>query len=456
MKKTAVLNLGSETLKFSISGLRGVYPTDIHPGNIPSLVEAFSRAIGKGPLAVARDSRPTGPAIEQLVLGTLAALGRDVHHLGLVPTPTIKAYVNRHSLAGGIMISASHNPVNYNAFKFIQKKGAFFDAAYNKKFLQNLETNENWGTYKKQGKILKAQKVAIDEHVQEVLNAISLPLLKKIRIGLDCVGGAGSLAAVDFLESTGASVFSIFSKETPFFPRPPEPVPKALKKLGELVIEKKCHIGFALDPDADRLAIVGPDGRAIGEELTVPLALLSALGSRKGDVVVNLSSSHLNRWAAEKFSRKLFRSKVGEANVVSMMQQKKAAFAGEGNGGVIDPEISSVGRDSLAGMGWVMKLLSKESNLYEHTKEFPQLVIIKKTLKANTSLLPKIFSQLKEQFSDFIFDESDGLHLSRANGFPWVHLRSSNTEPIIRIIAEAESKREVNHLVSKIERFFEL
>ena len=445
------LNLNSPTLKFSISGLRGLYPQDIHPGNLPEIIAAFDAALPAGPVAVALDSRPTGPAIEAITLGHLAALGREVHSLGLIPTPTIKAYIRAKKLAGGLMISASHNPVTYNAYKFIGKGGLFFSEAENQRWRAALGQKVTYRPHNRQGKILRIPFEAVaDFHIAQALQAAGATKGRRLKVAIDPVGGCARQIARRLLEKMGHTVVGIFEEGYPDFPRPPEPVPTALKKLGALVVKEKCDLGFAFDPDADRLALVGPDGKPLGEELTLPLALMGALPARKGPVVVNLSSSHLNRLVAEKYGRKFYRSKVGEANVVSLMQKTKAAFGGEGNGGVIDPQVASLGRDSLAGMAHILQLLQREKkSLPEIISPLPAFVMHKEAIHLqHPDDLKQLFQTARQAYRDFMVNEEDGLHFSHPSGLPWVHIRSSNTEPIVRIIAEAASQPELKKLLA--------
>lgn len=447
-----ILNLKSPSLKFSISGLRGIYPIDINPGNLPILANALNHSLPKGPLALARDNRPTGKAIEQIVAGTLNACGRDVHQLGLIPTPTIKAYINRNELPGGIMISASHNPVEYTAFKLIGKQGFFFNQSQNQKFHNMLSLEQNWGSFNKQGKTLQNAELAISNHIEEAIAKLELRPVKNLRIAIDCVGAAATVIAERFLRRLSVQVFSVHNTETDFFPRPPEPVPSSLKKLSQLVVANQCHLGFAFDPDADRLALVNAQGKPVGEELTLPLCAMAAFKVRQGDIVVNLSTSFLNQRAADLFGRKLHRAKVGEANVVDLMIRKKAAFGGEGNGGVIDPQLFSFGRDSIAGMGWILKLLNEKPDLDSHIQKLGTTSMIKTSLKAVGQNLPQIFNKVKKEFPEFKVNEKDGLHLSQKAGLPWIHLRGSNTEPIIRLIVESYRDSTSRSIIKTIEK----
>ncbi|MDH4198946.1 MAG: phosphoglucosamine mutase [Spirochaetia bacterium] len=442
------VNLNSTTLKLSVSGMRGLFPDDINAANIPLIMHAFNQSVKPGTIAVARDNRPTGEAVEKIVTGVLQSLGRNVHSLGIVPTPTIKAYVQHHKLSGGIMISASHNPVQYTAFKFMKQEGFFFTAKENDILMENLKKNPEsgqWGIYKKQGNLIDAHDASVALHINYVLDRI-FPGNKipsgNLKVAIDTLGACATEAAPALLSRMGIKFYSLFPEIQYSFPRPPEPVPSSLGKLSKFVVENKCDIGFAFDPDADRLAIIAPDGKAIGEELTLPIAMKEALFRKKGSVVVNLSSSLYNEYTASLYSCKVFRSKVGEANVVDLMKRKKAVFGGEGNGGVIDPVIPSFGRDSISAMGWILSLMLRTKlSLPAILEDFPEYFMRKEAITGNSKDIIKIANQIQNKYPKWKIDKSDGYHFISPHQEGWIHVRSSNTEPIIRILAEANSKR---------------
>jgi phosphomannomutase len=445
------VNTSSPTLKFSISGLRGVYPDDISPDQWIQYVRAFAAVLPAGPVAIARDARATGPGLLKVATGVLTLLGRDVHDLGLVPTPTIKAYVNARRLAGGLMVSASHNPAAYNALKFIKKNGMFFDAEDNEKFVSALDATAFWGDYKKQGRIVDAHDAAIDLHIASIMKVVKKPK-RRLKAVIDPVGSCGGEIAVKLLARLGVKCEAIHLAETSSFPRPPEPTAPALKKLAAAVKKYRADVGFAFDPDADRLSIVDEKGRAIGEEYTLPLAILAGVKS-KTTVVVNLSTSMLCENAAAMRGSRIARSAVGEANVVAKMQQLKAPFGGEGNGGVIDARIPSFGRDALAGVAHIVALIAAgRAPLSAHVATIAPTVMVKRTAHNVTAAqMSAAVDRARSLFEKPVLDTTDGFHLS--GNMPggqkaWVHLRSSNTEPLVRIIAEAASKAEVEILLA--------
>lgn len=445
------MNTASPTLKFSISGLRGVYPDDISPDQWIQYVRAFAAVLPPGPVAIARDARATGPGLLRIATGVLTLVGRDVYDLGLVPTPTIKAYVNAKKLAGALMVSASHNPAAYNALKFIKKGGMFFDAEDNRRFVSALDGVPTWGDYRKQGSITDAHDAAIDLHIASIMKVVKKPK-RRLKAVIDPVGSCGGEIAVKLLARLGVKCETIHLAETSSFPRPPEPTAPALKKLAAAVKMHRADVGFAFDPDADRLSIVDEKGRAIGEEYTLPLAILSA-AKLKSTVVVNLSTSMLSENAAAMRGCRFVRSAVGEANVVAKMQRLKAAFGGEGNGGVIDARIPSYGRDALAGVAHVVALIaSGREPLSTHVASIVPTVMVKRTAHNVTAeQMSAAVGRARGLFADAVLDTTDGFHLSgkiQSGQKAWVHLRSSNTEPLVRIIAEAGSKAEVETLLA--------
>lgn len=449
------MKFASDSLKFSISGLRGVYPSDISPEKWVEYVRAFAASLPAGPVAIARDARATGPGLSRIAAGTLTLLGRDVFDLGLVPTPTIKAFVNARKLAGGLMVSASHNPAEYNALKFIKKDGMFFDSDDNNRFSAALESGATWGTPLVQGTVTDAHAAAIQLHVQSILKIVARPG-RKLKVVIDPVGSCGAEVAAELLKKYGVKFSAIHFDETPKFPRPPEPTAGALKKLSAAVKKHKADIGFAFDPDADRLSLVDEKGRAIGEEYTLPLAILAA-AKPNGTIVANLSTSMLAESAARLKKCKFIRSAVGEANVVAEMLRQKSVLGGEGNGGVIDARVPSFGRDALAGMAHIIQLVaSGKKPLSSWVAALPEFCMVKEVRKGvSGDALTAAANRAKEFILDAKLDTRDGIHLSGKSPHDgkspiWLHLRASNTEPVVRIIAEAADKAQVRALLERI------
>ncbi len=458
----AALTERGKDLLISVSGIRGTIPAGLDPVNTAAFAQALASVSGRR-VVIGEDARPTGPALKQILTGTLLACGKEVIDVGLAPTPTVKAAVALHADAG-VMISASHNPLQWNGFKLMQKGGFFFDAAMNAKWLAALEANAKTGAgpavpYKKLGTL--SQRDAIDDHIKAVLK--QLPLLEKIRakkyrVVVDGVAGAGREALPRLLEALGCRVVRLYCDPAPDFPRPPEPTPKALKEFGKLVQSKKAAVGFALDPDADRLVCGGPRTGAINEEYSLPLAFYGLMAGNKQEkvrkrasVVLNLSTATLLDSVAAQFGVPVYRSAVGEANVVAEMRKRKSIFGGAGNGGVIHPDVPSFGRDTLIGAALILQAMAERDlkSVEELLGEIPPLYMQKTKFDFEREHLQAIFGRFRDGFESGVrVDERDGLHLSFPDG-DWLHVRASNTEPILRVIAQAGSPRALKERIAR-------
>lgn len=462
-------------LMISVSGIRGTIPDGLDPLNIVLFTMAFSSITGKK-IILGNDARATGPFMKQIIAGTLMAAGKEVIDIGLAPTPTVKAAVRSWKADAGIMISASHNPPQWNAFKFIHKGGFFFDAKKFEELNEALKTNKYRALdYKKTGTLTTAN--GVQNHILSILEFI--PNVKDIRkmkfpVVVDAVAGAGREALPELLRALGCKVTELYCEADPSggFPRPPEPTPDALKKFGSLMKEQKAAIGFALDPDADRLVIGSPSVGSVNEEYTLPLALMGILPVKilsditgkklkktaetgeklKGTIVLNLSTSRLVDYVAEKAGLNVLRAPVGEANVVSAMRENRAIYGGEGNGGVIHPGIPSFGRDSLTGAALILSAMATvgAKDIDELLKHIPALQMKKTRKKIAGQPLDKIFKTIRDIFPHASIDERDGLHMTLEDN-SWVHVRASNTEPVIRIIAEAPDKKKLKQILGEIE-----
>ncbi len=435
----------SRTFKCSVSGVRGIFGVDIHPSNITVFIRAFHHVIPSGSIAVARDSRCTGPAIGNIVIGVLMALGREVCDAGIIPTPTLKAFVNAKNLAGGIMISASHNPINFTAFKFIKEQGHFFSEDDNQRWVDHVNrTDLGWGNYEQQGNVLDVHEEAKKIHIQDIIQkryAVS-PIQLTGKVAIDAMGGAGTYIIPELLDSLDISYISMYNEFYDKFPRMPEPIPSNLSEFCKFVQDNQCVIGLAYDPDADRMSVVSNEGKAIGEEWTLSLSLYQILKYREGDVVANLSSSWINRWIAEKYDKKLHQTKVGEAHVLDTMQQKGAVFGGEGNGGVIDPSSLSLGRDSLLATVCILSCLQEANmDLEALMEQFPKTYFDKRSFSREEISIENLKLNFNKLYPDCVIDERDGLYMATTSGLPWLHVRHSNTEPVVRYFAEAKNDR---------------
>lgn len=441
-------------LIFSISGLRGI----VGDGLTPELVVKYASAFGyssKGKIVIGRDTRNTGEMIKNLVISSLVATGCEVIDLGICPTPTVELAVLDLKAKGGIVITASHNPIEWNALKFINSEGMFI-TEQEKNRIEKLVQNQKikFASWDKIGKVNK-DSFQIEKHISKILN-LSLVQKETIRekrfkVVIDCVNGAGSFASPILLEKLGCEVIKINCENTGTFPHPPEPVPANLTQLCDAVRQYQADIGFANDPDADRLAIVSEKGDAIGEEYTLVLATKYVLSKKKGPVVVNLSTTKMIDDVAKLYSAPVHRTKVGEANVGLKLKQVKGVIGGEGNGGVILPELH-YGRDALVGLALILSYLAESRlTVSQAIEQIPKYYMLKKSFPINKDF-EKLLHKFKAKYRKSSMNTRDGLRIDLPDG--WLHIRKSNTEPIARVIAEAQDKKQVDDLVNSALKFF--
>jgi len=441
-------------LIFSISGLRGI----VGDGLTPELVVKHATAFGhsfKGKIVVGRDTRPTGEMIRNLVTSSLVSVGCEVIDLGICPTPTVELAVLDLKARGGIAITASHNPIEWNALKFINSEGMFITETEKSK-IERVAQNESikYSTWDRIGNI-SVDTVQIEKHINKTLslNLVNLDKIKerRFRVVIDCVNGAGSFASPILLEKLGCEVIKINCQNTGTFPHPPEPVPANLTQLCEAVRQGQADIGFANDPDADRLAIVSEKGEAIGEEYTLALATKYVLSKKRGTVVVNLSTTKMIDDVAKMYNSPVQRTKVGEANVGMKLKGVNGVIGGEGNGGVILPELH-FGRDALVGKALILSYLAESGlTVSQAVQQIPKYHMLKKTIPVNQNF-EKLLQKFKANNRRNSMNTLDGLRIDFPEG--WLHIRKSNTEPIARVIVESKDKKQAEELVNASLKFF--
>ncbi|MCC5814717.1 MAG: phosphoglucosamine mutase [Leptospira sp.] len=441
-------------LMISVSGVRGLLHNGFDPETILRFSRAYASVIEGDRVVVGRDSRPSGVFIESLLNAALLATGKNVLSLGIVPTPTVKAVVNALELNSGVIVTASHNPLEWNAFKFVGKHGFFFSQKEIDALMDAVNRNSFSPVIYDREVSVKPSYDLTKLHIESVLSRVDVIAIrgKKFKVALDAVNGAGSILVPEFLELLGCEVYKLHCKPDGIFPRPPEPTESALVATGEFVRDQNVDIGFALDPDADRLVVLTPKKGALSEEYTLPLSLMSILKNHIGKpkVVVNESTSFINDRVVKAYGGTTIRSKVGEANVVESMIANKAVFGGEGNGGVIDPKINSYGRDSLAGIAHILNLMAMEDKSIDDLHDqLPGLFMTKTKFSRQGKSIDGIYESIKGLFPDGKVSLIDGLRIEWESG--WIHARPSNTEPIIRIIAEATSQVELEEIIKKVE-----
>jgi phosphomannomutase len=438
------------TLKISISGVRGVIGDSLSPGMLARFAQAFGTYIGSGTVVIGRDPRTSGEMVKQSVIAGLLSSGCRVTDVGMCPVPTVQLMVRRNQAQGGIAITASHNPAEWNALKFIGSDGLFLNAGQAREMLDIYHQGEYTKVSGAEMRRVEETTGSTDLHVQAILDALG-PLPKrdrKLRVVLDSCNGAGSLVGPKLLTALGAEVIPINVTPNGLFPRPAEPVPENLGALCAEVKTNQGDIGFAQDMDADRLAIVSEQGVPIGEDYTLVLATRYVLTKERGPVVANLSTTTALRDVARQFGSSIFLTKIGEVNVTEVMEREHAVIGGEGNGGVIYPRINFA-RDSLVGMALVLHLMAQTGKtVTELLNEIPRYWMIKEKLTCPSNKIPEITRMIRREYSDYPTDIRDGVKVELPTG--WLLVRGSNTEPIIRVVAEASSEDEARAIVRSV------
>lgn len=445
-----------EGLMVSVSGVRGRVGEALTPEIVAKFAAGFGAWAkkraggGRAKIVVGRDSRVSGPMFQPVVISALQSVGCDVILVDMAPTPTIQLAVEHHHAAGGLAITASHNPIEWNALKFIGPSGLFLDGSEAGEMRAVVEGEIPRAKWDELGAI-EIDSGAVDRHIDL---ALSLPFVdvegiraKQFKVALDCVRGAGGAFMPKLLERLGCQVSAINLETDGRFPHPPEPVAENLGDLEKLVRDSGAEIGFAVDPDVDRLALVSNEGKAIGEDYTLALAAKVVLRHREGGIVTNLSTSRIVDDIAKEQNRRVIRAPVGEVNVATRMRSEGAPVGGEGNGGVILTEVH-LGRDAPIGAVLILQLLLEEKkSLSEIVASYPRYSIVKDKLDRPSAPLDTVYASLKQAFTDAEVDTQDGLRLTWSDR--WVHVRPSGTEPIVRVIAEAPSVAEAQQLITK-------
>jgi phosphomannomutase len=425
----------------SISGLRGVVGDGLDPEYVVRFAAALGTMAGGGTVVLCRDGRSTGLMLKHAAIAGLTAVGCRVLDADIATTPTCGVLVTEHGAAAGLQITASHNPVEWNGLKPFSPAGSVFDAERGARFVALLESGAF--AYQAWDRIGTVESLAepAAPHIARVMKLVDSAAIRarRFQVVLDCNHGSGAVATPRFLEGLGCEVTVLGGTPDGRFEHVPEPLAQNLTGLCERVREIGADVGFAQDPDADRLAIVDNTGRYIGEELTLALGADHVLATRKGPIVVNGSTSRVTADIAAKHGCAFHRSYVGEAHVTAMMKQVGAVLGGEGNGGVIEPAVGYV-RDSFVSMAYVLDgLAQRTGTLADWAASLPQYTIVKDKLICPREQVDAACAALRGVFSDATASAGDGLRLDWEDR--WVQVRASNTEPIIRIIAEAPGEQ---------------
>ena len=446
----------------SISGIRGTIGGKVDENLTPIDAVKFAAAYGswlKGQsgkehvkVVIGRDARISGEMIQNLVQYTLIGLGIDVVNIGLSTTPTVEVAVPMEKADGGIILTASHNPKEWNALKLLNNKGEFVSDQDGKAILKIAQENDfSFATVDHLGKLTHDDQY-IDLHIEKVL---ALPLVapeaiqkKKFRVVVDAVNSTGGIAIPRLLERLGVEVVKLYCEPNGHFPHNPEPLKEHLGDICKRVVEEKADFGIVVDPDVDRLAFITDKGEMFGEEYTLVACADYVLGKAKGNVVSNLSSSRALRNIAQKHGVSYSAAAVGEVNVVTEMKRVEAIIGGEGNGGIIYPELH-YGRDALVGVALFLSLLAERGGSVQQLREsYPAYFMSKNKIQLTEQINPdQILKAMEQKYAHEQTTTIDGLKIDFADS--WVHLRKSNTEPIIRIYTEAKSQKEADALAHR-------
>lgn len=438
----------------SISGVRGIVGQALSPVLVGRYVNAYVQEVGRGRILVGRDTRDSGEMVEAAVVAALTASGCEVVLLGVATTPTVEMAVQADENAvGGLILTASHNPAQWNALKMLDQSGLFLGPDAVKRVFERVDTNtEVWVDHSELG-ATSHHPGGDDLHIEKTLALpyLDVPALqaRRFKVVVDCVNGAAFSSGPAICRALGCEVVELFVTPDGKFPRGAEPVPESLAPLGEAVRKHGADVGLAFDPDGDRLALVDEKGIPLGEEATLALAVDLVLSQKSGPVVVNLSTSRMSEDLAAKHGVPFARTPVGEIHVSTHMLAHGGLIGGEGNGGVILPELHP-GRDGLLAVAFTLEAMRRSGRkLSELAASLPQYVMIKRKFALTAKPLNEAIAALKAAHPGVDCDERDGFRLA----FPdaWVHLRASNTEPVVRVIAEAPTGERAEALCALVE-----
>lgn len=462
--------------KLSVTGYRAIWGKDLNEQIAFEYALSFAKMIAGSPsvyndgrkikkILIGRDARQSGPMIHASVQAALEKEGLEVTYAGILPTPSMLLLVKKLNFDGGVMITASHNPIEYNGVKFIVPGGRLTNAE------ETAVIQKNYNSLTEQEKVLNIETLKILDdtktenqtdnsvfrrvHIDEILKNIDVELIKSkhFRVALDPVNSGGSLITQELLKELGCTVHVINSEMTGLFAHRPEPLPENLGQIARATKESGSDIGFAQDPDADRLVVVNEHGVVISEEMTLVLAIKNVLSKESGDIVINLSTSRMGEDLAESMGRKVYRTKIGEANVVQKLLEAGAPIGGEGSSGAIYPRINTA-RDSLVGISLVLELLARENKtVSELADSLPKYFMKKENFRVSMDLV-SIYAKLKEKFKDAKINELDGIKFDFEDK-SWIHIRPSNTEPLVRVFGEAKTQDRIDTLFREAKLTFE-
>jgi phosphomannomutase len=433
-----------QKLIVGISGLRGVVGKTLFPETALRYALAFGILCHKGKVVVARDSRASGKILKNAAISGLLSIGCDVVDLGICPTPTLTLATEKLKADGGICITASHNPVQWNALKFVSPKGLFLNETEFRDFAKGIVKESHYTA--RITERVDTDTSGLKAHIAKIVATLK-PLDVSFRVGVDAVNGAGSVGLPQLLEDMGCKVYRLNCRFAPDFPRKPEPTSENLGALCRFVRSCKLDIGFACDPDCDRLSVVDEKGNAIGEENSLVLATEYILSKKKGTVVTNLSTTALMDYVTQKHNARLYRTRVGEANVVSKMKSLSAVIGGEGNGGIIYPKINPT-RDAMVGAALILKSLAEQRKpLSTIMAAYPKFYLIKRKFIISKEKFEKKKEMIIDAFRGKL-DFTDGLKIVSTDY--WLHIRPSQTEHVVRVIGESKDRTQIENYIAKV------
>lgn len=432
-------------LMVSVAGIRGIIGEALTPDVLVNYLSAYSEFLGsKGTIIVGRDSRPSGEQITNIVCGVLNMCGHDVIELGIVSTPTVEMGIKYYNAIGGIAITASHNPTEWNALKLFNSDSLFLDNEQGKLLQDILEKKDRtpYCTHDKIGKLTIEHELISNYHIKKVLDIpyIDKSAIRKrnFKVAVDCINGAGSNILPEILADLGCSITKINCTPNGIFSHGAEPIPENLTEISEVIANGNFDLGMVVDPDADRLALISEEGIPLGEEYTLAMITDFILSKVKSSVCVNVSTSRAIEDIAQKHGVEVFKTKVGEVNVAKKMIEQNSVIGGEGNGGVILPEVHP-GRDSIVGAALILQyMVEKDLYISKLKNDLPQYFIIKDKINVADLNYDKAIKKILKQEKDSNIDKTDGIKIDQEDF--WVQFRKSNTEPIVRIFVEAKTQ----------------
>ena len=441
------------SLKIGLAGVRGIVGTSLTPQLVTSFAAAFGTYCGAGPIVIGTDTRPSREMLTHAAVAGLLSVGCTPVILGIVPLPTLQCHVRKVGAAGGVCITASHNPMEWNALKFL---GADGTTLRSNQFAE-LTDLYHQGLYPRVSSF-RIQECRLDDsavaaHRETILSAINEVAIRSrhFKVAVDCCNGAAYRATPEFLKALGCQVIELHTDPNAPFPRNPEPVPESLGALCQAVRESGADLGFAQDADADRLAVVNERGEPLGEDCTIALVLDHLLPRRPGPVVVSMSTSRMADDVAARHSSVIHRTRVGEVHVLERMLAIGSRIGGEGNGGVIAPAINPC-RDSFVAMAYLLEALAETKSVISDLRsQLPSYAIVKHRIAGRSRDAASFLRLVRHLFRDDEMDLTDGVRVLWPDR--WVHVRASNTEPLIRIIAEAPTETEASQLVQRVTEY---